>query len=481
MANVFFSLKLTWPSITNDIRVSVYNVTDTSTPIASVQQNTPHLDQQYDFPGLPRVNFIYKIFETEINGSTIISQLGQATFVPAADEFIFKTPVDVQIGVTQIEGDEPNVWPVGATSVTIPAWIGFEIFGGRNGVQYPMVKDVNYSWDAGTGELSLLNADDVFQDEEYFHWEFEPIINASSGGVGVSANGGGFSDILVVTSNTTLAVGDIGKKILIDPSGNYLEITLPDYATVEANNITYFEMVSSAAKCARIKTASGNSIAWLESLSNLYICPGESFELYKRVVSTGVYEWRIQNAVGNFLSAGELFYSDLPTASIINAVLADGSNKDYQQYARLYNRFVLKLSSQAITYATWSGSNVFTRTKFSLKDTGSNNFRIPDLITTPSYLCPAGSGTTAGDFKGQKLLQHQHASSANTSSTKSVGAWGYYHAEVDHIGKYTGENNYYPDLTSRSLQFNSGTGIWEIIDGAENNPNSRISNLYIRC
>lgn len=478
MANVFFNLKVTWPTVTNDIRVSVYNASDLNTPIATQQQNAPHLDQQFSFPGLPRVNFVYKIQEYSIDGDTFISNLGQANFVPANDEMMYKPSVLIEVGASVIPGTEASIWPDGTNTVNVPDWIGWELqASGRNG-QYPWRRDINtqidITWDPLTGDLTLNNIDDVFQPGEFLYFEFDPIINESSGGVSTGGGGNGWSEILVVTTDTTLNASDIGKKILIIPSGNYLEITLPDYTDIEANKITWFEMDANATqKCALVKTFSGQNITWLEVSSNLYICNNESFELYKRVVSAGVYQWRIQNAVGNFLTAGDFFWSDLTTDKIFNATLADGGNRDYQQYARLYNRHIVR-NGGGLAYASWSSANLYTRVKFSLKETSGNNFRVPDFITTPMYM-RAGNST---DFFPMKLLQHQHMQSIGDLPVPTFGQTPSGQTMV--TGEYGGTGNNRLDLTSRSTSFNSATGLYEIIDGTENNPNSRISRLYIK-
>lgn len=595
MALVFFNLKVTWPTVTNDIRVSVYNPLDLNTPIASQQQNAPHIDQQFSFPGLPRQNFVYKILETAINGVTVISQLGQASFVPADDGIEYKKPVLIEVGVSDIPGSgstaiastieqnydgnptssswaftlmgtvqegatvevdfewddgggtqtgnvvstvlsgwtmtdlvndllsqivainvnslaytdvdgftgvrvrglttasgtvtitnttggtTPTVWPSGTNTVNVPDWIGWELEASGRPGQYPWKRDetnqLDITWDAVTGDLTLNSLGDEFQPGEFLYFEFQPIISASSGGIPPgTSGGGGFTEILLVETDTTLTSDDIGKKILIIPSGDYLEITLPDYTNIEANKFTWFEMVGSAAKCAKIITYSGQTISWLETLSDLYICPNESFELYKRVVSTGVYEWRIQNAVGNFLTAGEFFWSDLTPDKIFNAIEANGADCDYQQFARLYNRRVVR-GGDGIAYASWTSGNIFTRMKFSLKDVSGNNFRIPDLNTTPVYMRPRGAGSPA-DFLGNQLLQHQHMQSIGDLPSPPFGQTPVTQTMV--VGEYNSTGNNRLDLTSRSVSFNTATGLYEIIDGSENRPNSRASIAYIR-
>lgn len=602
MSNIFFNSKQTWPAITDDVRVSVYSTLDLNTPIASIQQNAPHIDQQFSFPGLPRMNFVYKIFQVETNGTTIISQLGQASFVAANDELQYKKPVLIQVGVSPIpgatsggtdastietnyvgnpdpsswaftlkgyvqagaivnvdfnwdnSGGDPNpesvtstvlsgwslsdliadlktkmsatslindytdtdsfdglkvfgvttasgtvtitntestagevIWPHGVSTVNVPDWIGWDLEASGRVGQYPFKRDsvqqIDINWNVATADLSLQQTDDIFQDGEYLYFEFQPLISQSSGGVGTGTTGAaGFSDIKVITTNTTLLTSDIGKKILIAPSGNYLEIILPDYTDVAANNITYFEMVDSASKCAVIIAASGNDISWLDG-DNVYIKPNETFELYKRVVSTGVYEWRIQNAVGNFSNVGEIFYSDLSPDKIFNAIELDGSNTDIEKEARLYNRFVIR-NGLAISYASWSSSNIFTRMKFSLKDSGSNNFRIPDLNTTPIYMRPRGINSV-GDYLAGQLLAHQHLESLGTEEfdvstygrdtvQQSLPTYG------DLGGSGPNLRSRYADLTSRSVVFNTATGLWEIIDGSENRPNSRATRCYIK-
>jgi hypothetical protein len=583
MATVFFNLKLTWPAVTDDIRVSIYNPLDLSTPIASLQQNAPHIDQQYSFPGLPRQNFVYKILQTAIGGSTVISQLGEASFVAANDELLYKSPVDIQIGVTEIEGSggvastiETNylgnpapstwqfslkgtilpgatvevdftwdngsgtqtgnvtstvlsgwsmtdlitdlfnqihainvnsltftdtdgfpgvrilglttaggsvditnttggasVWPAGELSVTVPGWVGYELIFGRNGVQYPMRKGVDYTWDAMTGLLTLQGEGDSFNDGEWFHAEFETIVRESSGGIGGGGSGSsaaGFSDILLVTANTTLTNDDLTKKILIAPAGNYLEITLPDVDTATANIFTFFEMYGGAAKCAKINAATGQEIIWFNN-NDLFICPGESLEIYKRVITPGNNEWRAQNLCGNFFNVGDYVFNDNAEG---NVALLDGSLKNYQQYARLYDW--VSRNPGAIAYSSWNGTNDFIRVKFSLKESAGSNFRVADLITKPSYLRP---GTTT-DFVANKLLRHQHIDNSNVASDRSTSAFGYFDSAMSPIGKYTGAGSYYPNMTSRAYKKNDITGLWESIDGDECNPNSRVSKVYVK-
>jgi hypothetical protein len=475
MPNVFFNLKLTWASVTNDIRVSVYNTLDLNTPIASLQQNAPHIDQQFSFPGLPRQNFVYKVLECEINGSTVLQQLGKASFVAANDELQYKKPVLIQVGVDNIPGTN-TVWPANVNTVNIPDFIGWEFEASGRPGQYPFKRDevnqLDINWTSASGDLTLGTLGDVFQDTEYLYFEFQPIISQSSGGVGPGTTGNGFSDILVVTADTTLTTADIGKKILISPAGNYLEITLPDYTSGQANIITYFEMVGGSIKCAKILPHSGQAITWFNN-HDLFICPGESFELYKRVVSTGVYQWRAQNLCGNFMNVGEFAYNDNAEG---NLTLLDGGNRDYQQYARLLDW--ISRNSNAIAYATWSSANIFTRMKYSLKETSGNNFRVPDLITNPIYQRPVGAGQNPGDYIPQMLLMHQHMESIGQLPSPPFGQTsGTQHAV---IGGYKDTGNWFYDLTSRAVQFNSASGLYIIVDGNENNPNSRASNVYVK-
>lgn len=482
MPNIFFNIKVTAPAITNDIRVSIYDQSDPNTVIASQQQNAPHLDQLFSFPGLPESNLTYKIEEALINSPTIVSLLGQANFVGANQTIQYKHSVWIRINVDNIPGTS-TVWPDAVSTVTVPDFIGWELQAAGRVGQYPAKRDLthnlDYSYNAATGVIQLLQIGDTFQDGEDWYFEFDPIIQTSSGGTGNTGSGGvGFTEILLVTTNTVLTAADIGKKILIDPAGNYLEITLPDYTAIAANTITYFEMVSSTSKCARIKCYSGQNISWLQILSDLYIKPNESFELYKRVVSTGVYQWRVQNNCGNFLDVGELFYSDLSTDKIFNAIELDGANVDIQKEARLYNQFVVR-NGIAILYADWSSSNIFTRMKFSLKDTASNNFRVPDAKATPVYLRPLSSGVSAGDYIAQQLAQHQHMQSIGELPSPPFGQTGL--SQKGTIGNYNSVGNVRFDLTSRAAQFNSATGLWTIIDGTENRPNTRATRLYIKC
>jgi hypothetical protein len=153
------------------------------------------------------------------------------------------------------------LFPAGVNTVTVPDWKNWDIQAERIGAG-TMKKTIDYSWNEATGVWTLLAVGDVFVDGEYFFVTFAPRVNIG-GGVN-NASGALFSQRKLVTNSVTLTASDIGKKILVQGAVSYLEITLPDIATVTENKITFFEFGRGTLKCARIKTATGQIIDWLQ-------------------------------------------------------------------------------------------------------------------------------------------------------------------------------------------------------------------------
>lgn len=398
-------------STTNAIKMAIYK---DSNPTAIVQSITEaagaHLARTWNFAGLERVMHFYKLLEIDGSGNTISTIIGPIYFLPSDETIEWKDAVLIQAGVSDIPGNPGTTWPTGINNLFVPDFIGWGIEMaervGLGSLKYDINQPVDLMYDSTTGYLQLQQTGDVWQPEEWFIFRFKPKI-MNSGGVGIS-NANGFSDILVITDNYTLDENDIGKKILIDPSGNYLEVILPNLPLVIDLKLMYFEMVPSAtAKCAKILVVgeSGQKIQWLEgNLDALWMCPSENIEFYKRTKES-VGEWRINNADGNFKTVGEIIYDDMIYNQVINKALLDGANLDVFQYARLYNRYVLRLTANVVTYAGWSPT-FDSKYKFSLKDTVSSNFRIPDSRNV--YDRGSSGANIPGAYQRMMIERHKH-------------------------------------------------------------------------
>lgn len=472
-------------STTNAIKMAIYKDSAPLAIIASIDEPAGvHLARTWNFAGLERVMHFYKLLELDSSNNVIAVLIGPIYFLPSDNTIEVKDAVLIQVGATPIPGDEGNIWPAGVNNVTVPDWIGWniEMFErvGQGSMKFDVDSPVDITYNVATGYLQLNNPGDVFYEDpdsggEWFIARFKPRVT-TAGSVGLSS-ASGFSDILVVTANTVLTEADMGKKILIAPAGNYLEITLPSLPLVIALRLIYFEMApSDTMKCAKIIQAGGDSpqyIQWLEgNLTALWICPSESIELYKRTMSS-VDEWGVNNDNGNFKTVGERVYDDMTALNTFNKALTDGALLDVYQYARLYNRVVLRLTANVIPYASWSFANV-SKYKFSLKDTATNNFHIYEGRYL--YDRPSNGGLIPGDFQRMMIERHKHVAPYSESHDPPYGEAG--------DGFKIGSNS--TDFDNHSWFTNDGSEIGGNqmnltgVIGEETRPNSRITYGYIR-
>lgn len=486
-ATVSISITTNNISTVNKIRMAIYK---DSAPLVMVQYIDEiagaHLMRTWNFAGLERVMHFYKLLEVDGSNNVISTLIGPIYFLPSDETIEVKDAKLIQAGTTIIPGSDPaTAWPVDVFDVFVPEWIGWdlEMFErvGQGSLKYDISQPVDMSWNSSTGYLHLNQTDDVFQQDEWFIARFKVRVTTTGATTLSSANG--FSDILVVTVNTILTSDDVGKKILIDPAANYLEITLPNALSVAALRLMYFEMANSFThKCAKIKAVgeTGQYIQFLEGdLTEVYICPSETLELYMRSVLS-VVEWRVNNAYGNFKSVGEIVYHDMATvfANTLNRLILNGAPLDVFQYARLYNRFILRLPASTIAYSAWSGVNE-TRYKHSLKDTVSNNFHIADARNV--YDRGSSGANTPGDYQRMMIERHKH-----------IMAWGESHdnplpapnqtSNAGHVGSGSTDFDNYLWFTndgSNNIFGNSIDPNAAGIIGEETRPISRITNKYI--
>jgi len=351
---------------TNDLKYVVYAASDPGVEVASQTFSPVHPARTVSFPGLNRINYIWKLLE--MNGITVVAERASFNVVPDNSEFRYKSPIEIQTDLT------PGIVN-GATSFVFDGtggtydWRGWNIFTERVGMD-TMQRDVEYSWDSVTGTFTLLLSGDSFQPTEKFNFEFELLIQTSSGVPPAEL----FSGVMIVTGTTTLVAGDAGKKIIIKGASPYFVITLPDISVTPASVPFYFESGVGSHVCVRIATAGSDVIDWMKgSRTDLKIGPCEYLTLYKN--TDGGAKWRVHDYEGNFLKVGRIITTDADIADEYNAVEMDGSSLSINNYARLYEDFVQQLPpSQVVNFGDWAtGDNKY---KFSYASGGL--FKVPD-------------------------------------------------------------------------------------------------------
>lgn len=373
-----------YPTITNDIEIRVYNDADPLAILDSIRHTAPHGPDTWSFAGLPRVNLIFRIFE--MSGSSIIRQLDDdMNVVPGLFPGVaYRTTEQIQADVTVGFTSGVNVVTFDGTAGA-PDWRGWDIDTLDRISLDSMKKGVDYSYDKTTGRLQLLVLSDVFGPNEWFNVQFAiQVTNVTSC---VPATFPQFSTPKIITANYTVSAGaDFGGLLILKPSGNYLELTFPDIATIVAGKLMTIEFAPSTVnKCCKFIFQAGQTLDWLlGSRPDLYICPQESISIYKFVDTTGmspVSQFRVFNPFGNFLKVGEHVTDDNAAVNVFNKIPFDGTPRDTQQFARLYNDYVENLpGGERVNFDDWTTGN--NKYKFSLANSSNpanaGKFMVPN-------------------------------------------------------------------------------------------------------
>lgn len=375
-----------FPTISNNIEIRVYEQANPLAVVTFLNYPQPHGLRTWSFPGLPRTNYLFRIFE--MSGSTIVQQLGgDMDVVPGlATGVNFRATEQIQVDVTTGLTNGTNTFTFDGTAGT-EDWRGWDIATIDRIGTGPMKKGVDYSWNKTPGIFTLAQSGDIFAPLEWFNVEFEAQTSAVTSSTPTVFPL--FSSAKIITANYSINAGDFGGLLIVDPSGNYIELTLPDIATVQVLRPLTIEMRrSSANKCCKILTQSGQLIDWLSRTgprNDLYICPNEKIKIYNFIDTTNpsspVAMWRTVDESGNFLRVGHQIGDDNIAANMFNVVQFDGTICDIFQFARLYNDYVLNLpGGQVVNYDDWSsGTNKYC---FSFANSSNpanaNKFFVPD-------------------------------------------------------------------------------------------------------
>lgn len=415
-----------YPTISNNIETRIYLQSDPLAIIASLNYPAPHPQRVWAFPGLDRANYLFRIFE--MSGSSILRQLGDDMDVnPSSNGGASQRATE------QIEADSTTGFTSGVNTVTFDGTSGAEDWRGeeistldRMGGIGPMKKGIDYSWNHTTGRLTLLQPGDVFGPHEWFNVDFA--LKITDGTDSVPAYIPQFSTPKLISANYSVSAGiDMGGLLILDPSGVYLELQLPNLDTVVAGKILSLEMRrASVNKCGKIKTWPGQTIDWLAGARvDLYMCPQETIKLYKFIDATDpdhpVSMWRILDPCGNWLRLGEQVVDDNLAANVFNKLPLIGQDGDILALARFYNDYVTQLGAQVCNYDDWATGN--NKYKFSLANStnpgDAGKFKIPDRRNIFERIT---DGTRLpGDWQTSAVGPHTHPINGGSGGAGVVG------------------------------------------------------------
>lgn len=430
-----------YPLITNRIKASVLSATSPFAVVASIIDTTlGHPARTYDFLGLPRNNYGFSLDEIDGSGN-VVNNLALFSVVPGTVESILvRNDEQPRVGETNGFVQDTNTFTFDGTETSPgsglfkPNYVGWEIVPSELNGRGILVRGKDYSWDSLIGKFDLLTPGDLFIYHTYFNIKFEPIQQASGNSYPT------VTDFVInyLKVNTVLDESYFGKKLLVEPTGVYVEITLPDIATVVDGRKMMVEVIGSNVSCVKFIPHGSDNINWLNG--NLYAMSQESFSIYKFTNPvTSTPEWRICDADGNFKNVGQSVSDEQIQSGVFNKLLLDGSSVLKEQYARLYNELVLNLPlSQVVDYDSHSvGNNKYLWSRANSANPANNGkFLIPDRRGLFEKNNQSGK---AGDFGEESVGSHKHFTfidSSETTNTFPAGASPSVQNETGGIGDF---------------------------------------------
>lgn len=398
-------LSTAYPSITNRLRASVYLQSSPQAFVASIIDSTVgHPSRWWSFPGLPRNNYGYILEEIDGSG-TSVNTLAQFDVVPGErDGALTRDHEQIQVDSTNGINSGTNTFTFDGSETAVGSglfkpdyrnWnITFDEIAGR-GV---LIEGQDYSWSKSDGVFTLLTPGDNFQPGTWYNINFDPQTETSGNSYPTITD----FTIRLVTATGNILATDFANKIIVEPSGTYIELQLPDINTIVEGRKLMVEISANHDCCVKFLKYNTDIIKFGDG--NLFAKPGECFSIYP-FSRSGVKEWRVCDVFGNFGKVGSLVSFD--TKTVDNAQELDGTELDILQDARLYN-YVLNLPiSRVSSYDTW-GSTTSTMCLFSLASP-SGKFHVPDRRN----LFERNSTDTqlAGFYHTDTVIFHKHKES----------------------------------------------------------------------
>lgn len=394
----FNALSSAYPTITNRIRASIYKESDPLALVASQTEDAPHPIRIWAFPGLPRDNYRFSLDEIDGSGN-VVTNLALFDAVPSeVDGLLTRNDEQPQVGVT-------TGFVAGSTNFTFdgtggkPNYVGWEIVPSELTGRGILVRGVDYSWDSATGTFSLLIPGDVFSDQTFYNIHFQPFQNPAGNSYPTLND----LQIKYVDSDYVMLVEDIGKKIIIEPLGDYLEITLLSLSLVPIGRKTMFEISGNEFSVSSVKfiTNGADKIAFLSG--DIIAQRNESFSLYKAQRPSEALEWRMCDIEGNFNKVGEIIFEDQISDLVYNKQILDGSLGDVNKHARIYKYISNLPIDQVVNFADWNTGN--NKYKYSNANV-DGEFHFPDR--RDKYLRSTGNDTSSGEYLANQNKVHSH-------------------------------------------------------------------------
>lgn len=382
----------------NNLVAAVYADTAPGVVVSSQVVPTPYgTTQEVTFTGLDVIVYRFILWEST-STSPSGSIRAQFSFQPSANLTQVREDLYLTAGLsTGMAVGDTTYYGDGTVAGSLSGW-NYSIERVGLGTMFP---DQDYTKTNTT--WSLKTAGDVFGDAEKFVMRFEPIVQPFLP-TGSSATAL-ISDVAILSSDTTLDGTYASKAIILQGSGNTLNITLPASSAIEDNKMFFILSSGGSHINAIIKIQGADTINWLGGVTQIILAQSEQLWLLKN----GTTYYVMPGSSDSIKMAGEIVYSYSKQEK--NTLFCAGQLLNRSDYPRLF-AFVSTLESGCVvSEGSWTNidanGNYINKAKFTLGD-GSTTFRLPLLYNIGYMRAVDGATRFPGNFLDNTIQSHDH-------------------------------------------------------------------------
>jgi hypothetical protein len=267
--------------------------------------------------------------------------------------------------------------------------------------------------------FKLLAPGDVFGMNEKAVIHFYPQVAASPSAPTAKL----ISSTIILTSNTILDNTALGKSYLLQGSGGYFDVTLPDLSSISDNKPIFFLSSGGSHINVGIKCFGSQLFQWSGgSTSKLILAQNEQMMVYKLTYPDASQRWLVAQISDTVRMVGEIVLSYTKTEQ--NTLFLDGNQSlSRTNYARLWNFVNAMDADSRVTGAAWShtfgpldGVTYYdNKGKFSEGD-GSTTFGLPLAFLYGFFRLVQGatSANKPGRLEVGTMFDHSHPTLTGT-------------------------------------------------------------------
>jgi hypothetical protein len=370
MAEISFQISAA-PGITNDLIAVIYNTLSPSAEVDRIVVAPPHNSPaNFQFSNLSSGVYIVKVHEST-PGSGILGNLRHDWWEDAStNQILFERRFYTVDGLGTYD---PTA---GTVKIIDPYFSGKNITGVfQEGFRY-LIPAVEWQQNSG-GEVEWLGG---ISNSYGQVWSVE-ITYAQPATGGSQAIP--FTDIVVVTADTTLTATEYDKCIYARASANKITITSPSIATIPDGKGFLIYHDGGNAINTIFKLPAGQIVRFMgQDRNSIPLGKGEFIKVIKKVISGTDYLF-VTDHDGQWSRVGELIEG---RQAIANGVYFDGTEYDLNVYVRLAEYVDGLPSNQIVSYtdydlpSTINGEVVYPNNFFFAKDNVNNMVKVPKYL-----------------------------------------------------------------------------------------------------